>query len=302
MVAPAPLTGGLGLKFAHVDAALATTAAGLWFEVHAENHMVDGGPRLAWLLAVRERHPVSLHGVSLSLAGAEPPDPDTLRRLARLVARVEPALVSEHLAWSRHGAAAFPDLLPVPRNHAALAAIVRNVGIVQEAIGRTLAIENPAHYVHLDGHAWSEPEFVAEVARRSGCTLLLDVDNVVVAAHNVGDRAASYAPSAEAQLDAWLAAVDPSRIVELHVAGHRENPALGAALWIDAHDRAVPERVWQLAARVVEAIGPRPVLVERDADVPPFATLLAERARAHAVATGCRPPVLATGEGGVTAA
>ncbi len=281
------LTGGLGLKLAHFGEALAVRAEGLWFEVHAENHLVDGGPRRSLLEALRREHQVSLHGVSLSLAGAEPPDAAALARFAGLVRRLEPALVSEHLAWSRAGSHAFADLLPVPRTREALATVVRHVGIVQEAIGRPIALENPSHYLHLDGHAYDEIGFLAEVVARSGCSLLLDVNNAVVAAHNLGP---SHAASPEVWVDALLDAVAPDRIAELHVAGHRADPALGNALLVDSHDRDVAERVWALAARVTARIGPRPVLVERDADVPPFAALMAERARAHRVACGAPAP------------
>jgi hypothetical protein len=165
----AELTAGLGLKAEHFGEALAWRSAGAWFEVHAENYLVDGGPRLAWLDAIRQAHPISLHGVSLSLAGAEPLDADTLRRLAALVRRAEPALVSEHLAWSRQGGAYLPDLLPFPRSDEALAIVCANVNRVQDAIGRPIALENPSHYLVLDGHDWSEIDFLDEVARLTGC-------------------------------------------------------------------------------------------------------------------------------------
>jgi uncharacterized protein (UPF0276 family) len=148
----ADLGAGLGLKPEHFDDALACRSRGLWFEVHAENYLFDGGPRLAWLEAIRAEHPLSLHGVSLSLAGAEAPDAATLGRLAALVRRVEPALVSEHMAWSRQGGVYYPDLLPFPRNAESLAWLCANVARVQDAIGRTIALENPAHYLALDGH------------------------------------------------------------------------------------------------------------------------------------------------------
>ena len=187
-----PFTAGLGLKPQHYDEALHCTASGLWWEVHPENYLADGGPRLAWLEAIRARHPVSLHGVSLSLAADAPPDAEHLRRLAQLVRRIEPALVSEHLAWSAWRGRYHPDLLPFPRTHEALARIAANISATQDALGRTIAIENPTHYLHLDGHDWSETDFLAELVRRTGCSLLLDVNNVVLSAHNLGTRAHDY--------------------------------------------------------------------------------------------------------------
>ena len=267
----ADLTAGLGLKADHFEDALACRAPGLWFEVHAENYLVAGGPRLAWLEAIRAAHPLSLHGVSLSLAGAAEPDPQTLAGLAALVRRIEPALVSEHLAWSRRGPHYLPDLLPFPRSAEALTTICAHVDAVQEALGRTIAIENPSHYLALEGHAWSETDFLAEIARRTGCGLLLDINNVHVSARNIGISAEDY-------VDAFPA----DRVVEIHLAGHRVDARLGERLLIDSHDAPVAEPVWALFERFVERAGPRPTLIERDAELPPFAVLLDERARAHA--------------------
>ena len=264
------MTAGLGLKADHYPEALACGAPGLWFEVHAENYMVEGGPRLAWLEAIRAAHPLSLHGVSLSLAGAEAPDAPTLERLAALVRRIEPALVSEHLAWSRRGPHYLPDLLPFPRSGEALEAICAHVAQVQDTIERTIALENPSHYLAIDGHAWGEIDFLAEIARRTGCMLLLDLNNVHVSARNTG-------LSAERYVDAFPA----DRVAEIHLAGHRPDPVLGERLLIDSHDAPVSGPVWALFERFVERAGPRPTLIERDAALPPFATLLAEREQAH---------------------
>ena len=265
------LTAGLGLKAEHFAEALACRAPGLWFEVHAENYLAAGGPRLAWLEAIRAVHPLSLHGVSLSLAGAEAPDERTLAGLAVLVRRFEPALVSEHLAWSRRGPHYLPDLLPFPRSGEALATVCAHVEQVQEALGRSIALENPSHYLTLDGHAWGEIDFLAEIARRTGCSLLLDIANVHVSARNTG-------LSAEAYVDAFPA----ERVVEIHLAGHRPDARLGERLLVDSHDAPVPEPVWALFRRFVARAGPRPTLIERDAALPPFAELLVERGQAHA--------------------
>ena len=264
------LTAGLGLKADHYQEALACRGPGLWFEVHAENYLVAGGPRLAWLEAIRSAHPLSLHGVSLSLAGAEAPDAKTLAGLAALVRRVEPALVSEHLAWSRRGPHYLPDLLPFPRSGEALAAICAHVAQVQDTLGRPIALENPSHYLTIDGHEWDEIDFLDEIARRTGCALLLDINNVHVSARNTG-------VSAERYVDAFPA----DRVVEIHLAGHRPDPRLGERLLIDSHDAPVAAPVWALFERFVERAGPRPTLIERDAELPPFAELLAEREQAH---------------------
>lgn len=265
------LTAGLGLKPQHYDAALACRADGLWFEVHPENYLVAGGPRLAWLEAIRARHPVSLHGVALSLAADAPPDAGHLTRLAALAERIQPGLVSEHLAWSSWRGAYQPDLLPFPRTTEALQRIAENIARAQDALGRRIAIENPAHYLRIDGHAWDETDFLAELARRTGCGLLLDVNNVYVGAHNLGYSAAAY-------LDAFPG----DAVTEIHLAGHTPDPNLGRALLVDSHDAPVAPAVWALYARLIARIGPRATLIERDDKLPEFAALLAERDRAHA--------------------
>lgn len=263
----ASLSAGLGLKPQHYDAALACQAAGLWFEVHAENYLVAGGPRLQWLDAVRSAHPLSLHGVSLSLAGAAPLDEGHLRRLAALVRRLQPALVSEHLAWTAWGGRHFPDLLPFPRTTEALRHIAARIEQTQEALGTRIAIENPSHYLRIDGHDWDEIDFLRELVARSGCGLLLDVNNVHVSARNLGFDAGAF-------LDRFPG----ESIMEIHLAGHSTDPALGPALLIDSHDAPVAPEVWALYRRLVERIGARPTLIERDGNVPAFGALLAERA------------------------
>ena len=266
----APLTAGLGLKPEHFDGALACTAPGLWWEVHPENYLADGGPRLAWLEAIRARHTVALHGVSLSLASDAPPDARHLARLAALAARIDPVLVSEHLAWSAWRGAWHPDLLPFPRTTEALARIADNIGRTQDALRRPIAIENPSHYLHLDGHDWAETDFLAELVRRTGCLLLLDVNNVFVSARNLGTDARAY-------LDAFPL----HAVAEIHLAGHHPDPVHGEALLIDSHDAPVDEAVWALYADVLARGGPRPTLIERDGNLPALSTLLDERARAH---------------------
>ena len=268
----ADLTAGLGLKPQHYDAALACRADGLWFEVHPENYLVAGGPRLAWLEAIRARHPVSLHGVALSLAADAAPDTAHLARLAALADRIQPALVSEHLAWSTWRGAYQPDLLPFPRTTEALQRVAENVARAQDVLDRRIAIENPAHYLRIEGHTWDEIDFLAELVRRTECGLLLDVNNVYVGACNLG-----Y--SAEAYLDDFPGAA----VMEIHLAGHTPDPKLGRALLVDSHDAPVAPEVWELYERLLARIGPRPTLIERDDKLPEFAALLAERNRAHAL-------------------
>jgi uncharacterized protein (UPF0276 family) len=281
--ADAALTAGVGLKPEHYEAALAAGDAGLWFEVHAENYMVDGGPRLAWLAAIAEQHPISLHGVALSLAADCAPDAAHLKRLRALIDRFKPALVSEHLAWNTWGGAYYPDLLPVPRTRAALSRILDNVMRAQDALGLRLSIENPSHYLRFTdagncGHDYGEIDFLASLAQRSGCGLLLDVNNVFVSANNLGYSASDY-------IDAFPVEF----VTEVHLAGHTPDPTLGNALLIDSHDAPVCADVWTLYGRLLGR-GERhgialPTLIERDGQVPAFEELLRERALAHAMLT-----------------
>lgn len=262
---------GLGLKSQHYDDALAATAPGLWFEVHPENYMSDGGPRLAALAAIRERHPLSLHGVGLSLAADADPDPEHLAALKILVDRFEPFVVSEHLAWSTHRGTHQPDLLPFPRTRAALTRIAGNIGRMQDALGRQVLVENPSLYLPLTGHDLDETDFLSALVDKTGCGLLVDVNNVFVSAHNLG-----Y--GAEAYLDALPAAA----IGEIHLAGHGRDEG-GSPLLIDTHGAPVAEEVWALYRRLIDRVGPRPTLIERDDDIPAFAVLMAERDRAQAL-------------------
>ena len=270
-------TAGLSFKPVHYEQAMACPAAGLWFEVHAENYMVDGGPRIAMLEALRQQFPLSLHGVGLSLAGYEEPDRDHLAKLKRLNDRFEPFLLSEHLAWSQHDGISFPDLLPFPRTNEALAIIARNIDMTQDALARQILIENPSLYLQLGGHEWPESLFLAELVRRTGCGLLIDVNNVFVSANNLGFDPISY-------LDALPRGV----IREIHLAGHSQDPMLGNELLIDSHDAPISEEVWRLYDWLLASCGSDrpPTLIERDDDIPAFQELLAERERAAAMMAG----------------
>jgi uncharacterized protein len=269
-------TAGLGLKPRHYRDAAACPAAGLWFEVHPENYLCDGGPRLAGLTAVRETHPLSLHGVGLSLAGRARADRAHLKALRRLADRFEPFLVSEHLAWSRHDGAYHPDLLPFPRTAKALARVAANVDAMQTALGRRVLIENPSLYLDLSGHEMSEVEFLCELVRRTGCGLLLDVNNVFVSCANLGGDA-----------EAYLGAIPAEAVGEVHLAGHARDPR---GLLIDTHGASVAPEVWTLYRRLIQRIGPRPTLIERDADLPDFTDLMAERDIADAILQSNRNP------------
>ena len=266
-------TAGLGFKPQHFGEALASPAVGLWFEVHAENYMVEGGPRLAMLEELRRDRPISLHGVGLSLGSESEPDADHIAALKRLADRFEPALVSEHLAWSRFDGRSFPDLLPLPRTNEALACLSANIGRVQDALGHEILIENPTHYLPLNQHRWSETSFLRELARRSGCRLLIDVNNVAVGASNIG-----FDPTE------WLLDIPAKLVGEIHLAGHSLDA--DGALLIDSHDEPVSENVWSLFEGFVARIGPRPTLIERDGNVPPFVDLIRERDRAQAILDG----------------
>lgn len=269
-------TAGLGLKPQHFGEALTASVPGLWFEVHAENYMVEGGPRRAWLAAFAERRPISLHGVGLSLAGAEPLDEAHLTRLANLCEAVSPVLVSEHLAWSRAGGHYFPDLLPFPRTGESLSVVCAHVDQLQTRLRRQVLIENPALYGELTGHQWDEAEFLSRMVSATGCGLLLDLNNVFVSASNLG-----FSPWA------YIQALPLEAVGEIHLAGHAQDANLASTLLIDDHGGPVSEAVWDLFSRTLAVIGPRPTLIERDNNLPDFSALLAERERAQGLLATC---------------
>lgn len=271
-----PSFAGVGLKSEHYRAALESTVEGLWFEVHPENYMVAGGPRLAWLDAIRARRPISFHGVAASLAGPDPLDEAHLKRLRALVSRFEPALISEHVAWSAAGGVYYGDLFPLPYTQEAARHLIDRIDQFQSALGRRILIENPASYLALRCDM-SESAFLAEVCAHSGCGLLLDVNNIFVSANNTGFDARAY-----------VDAIDGALIGEVHIAGHEADAASGRALLIDSHAAPVAAPVWALYERLIARIGPRPTLLERDARVPPFSELMEERARAADVLSTTR--------------
>ena len=273
VAAPLPFRAGVGFKPEHFEAILAERPDVGFFEIHAENYMGDGGPPHRRLEALRALYPLSLHGVGLSLGGPRPLDREHLARLASLRRRYEPGLFSEHLAWSSHDVGFLDDLLPLPYTAETLRVVCEHIDQTQSVVGRML-LENPSTYVRFAESDIPETEFLAEIVRRTGCGLLLDVNNVEVQAGNHGIDPLSY-------LDAYpLAAVE-----EIHLAGYADaRDDSGAEFRIDAHNSPVRPNVWSLYRLVVSRIGPRPTLIEWDNDVPEWPTLHAEARRADAEA------------------
>jgi len=259
---------GLGLRPPHYQDVLGGTPHVDWWEVISENFMVAGGNPRRVLRAVRERWPVVLHGVSLSIGSIDPVDDDYLARLAVLVDEIEPAIVSDHLCWSRFGGHSAHDLWPVPYTEEALAHVVARVAHVQERLGRRILLENPSSYVTFGASEMSEAEFLAEVARRADCGILLDVNNVFVSCTNHGWDA-----------DAYLAAIPSERVGQIHLAGHSDH---GTYL-IDTHDQPICEAVWSLYQRAATRFGTVATMIERDDHIPPLDALIAELDRARTI-------------------
>jgi uncharacterized protein (UPF0276 family) len=268
-----PPRSGLGLKPRHVQQILASLPEVGFVEIHAENYMGDGGPLHRQLEQVRTRYDLSVHGVGLSIGSDEPLDRAHLDRLSTLLARYEPQSFSEHLAWSGHGGVFLNDLLPVPYDEAMLARVCDHVDEVQARLGRPMLLENPSTYLAWDRSTMAEPQFLAEVARRTGCGLLLDVSNVFVSAANLGFDAGRA-----------LAAFPIEHVGEVHLAGFSEaRDETGCRLLIDAHGSPVAEAVWRLYERLLARTGALPTLIEWDNDVPALPALLAEAERAESL-------------------
>lgn len=268
-----PLAGraGIGLRHPHLTQLIEAPPAGLhWVEVHSENYMADGGPRLRQLELIRERYALSLHGVGLSLGSAEPPDTAHLARIRRLVDRFEPALVSEHIAWSVQDGHYLNDLFPIPYTDEALRLVARNIAVAQEALGRRLMVENPSSYLRFVDSTMPECVFVAELSRRTGCGILLDVNNIYLSAQNHGF-----------DIDHYLATIPVDTVGELHVAGHAVREIDGVPILIDDHAGRVAAPVWDLLDAALARHGRQPVLVEWDNDIPPLPVLLEERHEAQ---------------------
>jgi hypothetical protein len=277
--ATTPMPAGIGLRARHLDeVALRETGVG-FLEIHAENYL-SGGPALRKVEGLARDHVMSVHGVGLSLGSAEGLDATHLGRIAALVERLQPRFVSEHLAWSVVGGTYLNDLLPLPYTEESLAVVVRNVDRLQSALKRPVMIENPSSYVAFVQSTIAEPMFLAEIAARTGCGLLCDVNNIFVSGTNIG-----FDPSA------WLAAMPAAAIGEIHLAGHARNDADGETILIDDHGSRVSGAVWSLYREAIARFGPRATLIEWDTDVPALDVLLDEAARAdrEAVAAGGAP-------------
>jgi uncharacterized protein len=272
---PAPPIGlaGTSFKHGHLSAILADGGQRGFFEVHAENYMGAGGPPHRALEAIRRDHPLSLHGVCMSIGGERPLDQAHLKRFKGLVERYEPALVSEHLAWSTHENIYFNDLLPLPYIAATLGRVCDHIDEVQAAIRRPLLLENPSTYVAFRESTMSETDFIRAIVRRTGCGLLLDLNNVFVSATNHGFSVQEY-----------LADFPMSHVGEIHLAGHAEQADdEGDPLLIDSHDGPVADTVWKLYENVVRQCGGVPTLVEWDSQIPDWPILKAEAAAAQAI-------------------
>ena len=264
---------GTSLKREHLPLILADGKQEGFFEVHAENYMGAGGPPHDSLTRIRRDYPVSLHGVSMSIGGSQPLDKTHLGRFKALVDRYEPALVSEHLAWSTHETTYYNDLLPLPYTRATLARVADHIDEVQEAISRPILLENPSTYILFSQSTMSETDFLRELVLRTGCGLLLDVNNVFVSATNHGYSALGY-----------LADFPLGHVGEIHLAGHAEQTDdEGDLLLIDSHDGPVADAVWKLYDIVIGQRGPVPTLVEWDSDIPDWPVLKAEAAAAQAI-------------------
>lgn len=267
-----PALPGVGFKPEHF-AAICQTAGGVgFFEIHAENYLGAGGLPHAQLAAIRADFPLSIHGVGLSIGGANGVDAAHLDRVRRLCERYEPQSFSEHLAWSSHGAEYLNDLLPLPYTEETLTIVCDHIDRVQEVLGRRMLLENPATYLCFANSLIPETEFLSEVALRTGCGLLLDVNNVFVSCINHGTD--PYA---------WLAALPLDLVGEVHLGGHDADEMPTGNLLIDSHAAPVADPVWALFAEVIMRAGPQPTLIEWDNDLPEWSVLCAEAARAGAI-------------------
>ncbi|MDM7957252.1 DUF692 domain-containing protein [Blastomonas sp.] len=267
-----PPNTGIGLKPAHYRDVLEPqpgSAAPAWVEVHPQNYFVDGGPPHRWLTAVAERLPVSFHSVGLSIGTADGLDTDELDQLAALCDRYEPASVSDHLSWSGNGADRYPDLLPIAYTRTSLDHVSAQIGRVQDRLRRPLLIENPSRYLAFAKDEMDEVGFIHALCSQSGCGLLFDINNVEVSCTNL-------------QTDpfAYVDAIDPAIVGEIHLAGHATEWHDDRALLIDDHGSPVSDLTWQLFDRFIGRAGPRPVLIEWDTDVPDFAVLMAQAQKA----------------------
>ena len=278
-----PLKAGAGFKQEHLEDILRDECKVGFFEVHAENYMGNGGAPHAALERLRQDYPIFVHGVGLSIGGEQALDQTHLAHFKAVVQRYEPHIVSEHLAWSTHDNSYYNDLLPVPYTRAVLNRVISHIDQVQDTLGRKMLLENPSTYVAFESSTMSETDFIGEIAQRTGCGLLLDVNNVFISATNH-----NYSP------ERYLADFPMASVQEIHLAGHaKEIDDAGMPLLIDAHDREVAAEVWALYEQVVASRGAVPTLIEWDNDVPAWSVLKAEADLADAILQRCAPMKLA---------
>jgi hypothetical protein len=269
---PVPASAGIGLRAQHHLEVLSGAPRFAWFEAHSENYFADGGAHVESLTKIRARYPLSLHGVGLSLGSTDPLDREHLRKLRRAIARFEPALVSEHLSWSSAGGRFANDLLPLPYTAEALRHASARIAEVQDFLGRQILIENVSSYLQFDASTSREWEFVAGVAAEAGCGILLDLNNIYVAARNHGFECRDY-----------LHGIPVEAVQELHLAGHSRVDLDGEELLIDTHGTPVCEAVWELYREALRRFGALPTLIEWDTDIPALHVLEAEAGKADAL-------------------
>ncbi len=273
---PIPARAGIGLRAEHYDAVLESRPPVGWLEVHSENYFGAGGKPLDTLERIRAHYPLSLHGVGLSIGSTDPLDYRHLTKLKRLIRRFEPALVSEHLSWGSVGGRHLNDLLPLPYTEEALYHLVARVARTQDYLGRQILIENISSYLQVVDSTIPEWEFLAELAGRAGCGVLLDVNNIYVSARNHG-----FDPSL------YLQAIPRHLVREIHLAGYTVNRFADGELLIDTHNRPVWPAVWGLYRQAVRRFGPLPTLIEWDSDLPELAVLVGEARKAEAIWEEC---------------
>lgn len=280
--APGPATAGIGLRPTHMPEIAAdpnSLPPGLWLEVHSENFLSAGGPRLAMLDDIRARHAISCHGVGLSLGSHAGLDKAHLDRLKRLFDRVQPALISEHLAWSVIDGAYLNDLLPLPFDEEAFATVAKNVDTAQQVFGRQILVENPSSYVSYASSVIPEWEFLSRLVDKTGCGLLFDVNNAYVSARNTDGNAQDYVRNVPARA-----------IAEIHLAGHTVEDSGDNEVLVDTHSRQVGSPVWELYRETIARLGPKPTLIEWDLDLPPLSMLIEEANKAQAILDTARKP------------
>lgn len=275
-----PARAGVGLKPEHFHFIVDHWPDVGFFEVHAENYMVEGGPFHHYLSLIRERYPLSIHGVGLSIGGEQPPDRRHLERLRFLLDRYQPEAFSEHLAWSSHGNVFFNDLLPLPYHAATLRRVCAHIDEVQTHLKRRMLLENPSTYVEFSASTMDETEFISEVLRRTGCGLLLDVNNIYVSCTNHHRNPVAY-----------IDALPLDAVGEIHLAGFSiEQDGAGDPLLIDSHGCPIAQSVWTLYQYTLGRTGPVATLIERDNDIPPFSMLCAESEEAERFIKACAQP------------